>query len=143
MKIVARSALLALLSLSPALAEDPAMVDAAVIGVVPEDYDGKRIRTEMSIMAPLDPQSSKGMGCKKETIGFMLGPKMSPGAAPSMMAGQWVLCAPKAEGVKLAPLKMGTPIVFDATVEVKRSMGMNKLLMSEVIVVSVGESPLP
>ena len=47
-------------------------------------------------------------------------------------------CAPKEEGIKLVVLKTGTPLAFDAEVEVKGPMGMDEVLLNDVAVVTIG-----
>lgn len=124
--------MLYILSLVAVSAAEPEMVDAATLSILPAEYDGKRVQTELSMLSVLNAKAAKAMGCKKSAAGFMLGPKLEMGKAPSLLQGSWVLCADTEITKSLAPLSMSTGLVLEADVTVKGPKVAPKILLNGV-----------
>jgi len=123
--------LFAVMICNPALADEAVEVEAAVLTTLAHDYDGMRVRTEMSKVSVL---TSRAMGCSKDEITIMLGPRMRAGEAPAVTATQAALCILRAESADLIALPMGTGLVFEGDVKVKGSKTSPRITMSGVSV---------
>lgn len=122
----------ALLSLFPAAAVEPVQVDAATLSMLPGEYDGKRVQTELSLAAPIPVKSARALGCAKSASGFLLGPKLELGKAPGMLLGTWVLCADTELTKVLAPMAMSTGLTLEADITVKGPKAAPKVLLTGV-----------
>ena len=100
-----------ILAASAALATEAVEVDGAVLATLAHDYDGRRVRTEMSKMAVL---TSKAMGCSKDEVTIQLGPKLRMGQAPAVTTTMFALCLPRTQAAEFIPLPMGTGLVIEA-----------------------------
>ena len=121
--------LAAVLSSTLSWADEIIEVEASVLGTLAHDYDGKRVRTEMSKLSVL---TSRAAGCGKDEVTIMLGPKMRMGEAPAVISTQFALCVPRGESAALIPLPMGTGLVFEADVHVKGRKSNPSITMDAV-----------
>jgi len=115
---------------------DPEEVEASVLSVLPDDYDGKRVRTQFSLMNVGDLKAKK-VGCEKDDIYFSLGPKVVPGQMPQMLKGVFILCVSKADAPKVVTQQTGSQIVIDGTVSVKRLGDSRRITFADTVIVSI------
>lgn len=140
-----RSSLVAVgLSLSAsAFADEPTSsaaveaVPASLLSVRFHDYDGKRVRTEFAIMAPLAPKQAKVLGCEKDDTAYMLGPKMTMGQAPAMLAGTWTICVSKEHIASVATAPMGSTIEVEGDMEVKGSSTSPRIALKHTAILAL------
>lgn len=106
-------------------------VAASLLSVLPEDYDGKTVRTTLSLLTPLQ-GSNRALGCDKDDVPYMLGPQLISGQAPQMLLGTWVLCVSKALVPQVATQPMGAPVQFVGLLTVKGPKSAPRLSFSDV-----------